>query len=107
MINFQQTFFFLISLFIINSYDNFHTILAASWFDIQAEQGAKEDEKLEEENVPCIPAGENSELAACYLCHDQFEQFYNEKDEEWQLKNCIEKDKRLYHPMCHDDMIVS
>ncbi|VVC32299.1 RNA polymerase II-binding domain,ENTH/VHS,Subunit of cleavage factor IA Pcf11,CID [Cinara cedri] len=81
------------------------TTRAASWFDLQAEQGTKEDEQVEEENIPCIPAGENSELAACYLCHDQFEQFYNEKDEEWQLKNCIEKDKHLYHPMCHDDMI--
>jgi len=46
-------------------------------------------------------------LAACYLCHDQFEQFYNEKDEEWQLRNCVEKDKRLYHPMCYEDMVVS
>lgn len=81
-------------------------LIAASWFDLQAEEGIK-DEKVEEENVPCITAGENSELAACYLCHDQFEQFYNEKDEEWQLRNCIEKDKRLYHPMCYDDMVVS
>lgn len=82
-------------------------LLAASWFDLQAEHGTKEDEQIEDENVPCVPAGENSELAACYLCHDQFEQFYHEKDEEWQLRNCVEKDKRLYHPMCYDDMIVS
>ncbi|XP_050545811.1 uncharacterized protein LOC126908031 isoform X2 [Daktulosphaira vitifoliae] len=78
---------------------------AASWFELQSEEGVKEEEQQEEENVPCFPAGENSELAACYLCHDQFEQFYSEKDEEWQLRNCIEKDKRLYHPMCYDDMI--
>ncbi|XP_050433874.1 uncharacterized protein LOC126841432 isoform X2 [Adelges cooleyi] len=81
------------------------TTRAASWFDLQAEQGVKEEEKDEEDNVPCVPAGENSELAACYLCHDQFEQFYSEKDEEWQLRNCIDKDKHLYHPMCYNDMI--
>lgn len=86
---------------------NIVKLLAASWFDIQAELGAKEDEPEEEENIPCVPAGANSELAACYLCHDQFEQFYSEKDEEWQLKNCVDKDKRLYHPMCYSDMIVS
>lgn len=82
------------------------TVSAASWFDLQAEQGSKNDEQVEEENVPCISARKDNVLAACYLCHDQFEQFYHEKDEEWQLRNCIEKDKRLYHPMCYDDMIV-
>lgn len=43
----------------------------------------------------------------CDMCHDEFEQFYNEETEEWHLRNAIKVDEKCYHPICYEDFKVS
>lgn len=78
--------------------------LGTSWFENQA---ATEYTEKEEEEVPCVSAGENAQDAVCVLCQDKFDQFYNQDIEEWQLRNAIRVDGILYHPTCHQDHTVS
>jgi len=41
------------------------------------------------------------------VCHDKFEQFYNEEREEWHLRAAVRIDGKTYHPLCYDDYKVS
>ncbi|XP_065206931.1 uncharacterized protein LOC135836194 isoform X2 [Planococcus citri] len=70
-----------------------------SWFDNHPVTEYTEEVL---EDVPCIPAGSNQN-AACELCRDRFEQFYNDESDEWQLRNAIKVDELIYHPMCYSD----
>lgn len=81
--------------------------LAQSWFESQAGQnsnGAEAEESPGE--VPSVAAGESPEDAACEICRDKFEQFYNEEREEWHLRQAIRVDEKLYHPICYQDYRV-
>ena len=40
------------------------------------------------------------------MCHDKFEQFYNEEREEWHLRAAVRIDGKTYHPLCYDDYKV-
>lgn len=41
------------------------------------------------------------------MCHDKFEQFYNEEREEWHLRAAVRIEGKTYHPLCYDDYKVS
>lgn len=43
----------------------------------------------------------------CDMCHDEFEQYYNEENEEWHLRNAIKVDEKCYHPICYEDYKAS
>jgi hypothetical protein len=59
------------------------------------------------QEVPSVCAGENPEDTFCAVCHDKFEQFYNEEREEWHLRAAVRIDGKTYHPLCYDDYKVS
>lgn len=76
---------------------------AASWFEIQEK---KSNEKTDDSMIePSVVAGEGAEEAACRICHDNFDQFYNEEKEEWHFKKAIRVDEILYHPLCYEDLL--
>ncbi|XP_073991585.1 uncharacterized protein [Rhodnius prolixus] len=76
---------------------------AASWFEIQEK---KSNEKVDDSmNEPSVVAGEGAEEATCRICHDNFDQFYNEEKEEWHFKKAIRVDGILYHPLCYEDLL--
>lgn len=77
---------------------------AQSWFETQQ---AAEGEEKEVQEVPSVCAGENPEDTFCAVCHDKFEQFYNEEREEWHLRAAVRVDGKTYHPLCYDDYKVS
>jgi len=81
-------------------------ILAQSWFETQQSEAGRPEE-IEPEEVESVPAGDCPEGAFCQLCHDKFEQFYNEEKEEWHLRHAIVVDDKLYHPVCYKDFKVS
>ncbi|KAG4070339.1 hypothetical protein HA402_006481 [Bradysia odoriphaga] len=56
-----------------------------------------------ESPVPSCVAGPDDVDKTCDMCHDQFETFYNEENEEWHLRNAIRVDDRTYHPICFED----
>ncbi|XP_015265247.1 PREDICTED: pre-mRNA cleavage complex 2 protein Pcf11-like, partial [Gekko japonicus] len=40
---------------------------------------------------------------SCEICQEQFEQYWDEEEEEWHLKNAIRVDEKIYHPSCYED----
>jgi hypothetical protein len=54
----------------------------------------------------CCPAGPDDMNRSCDMCHDQFEQFFNEETEEWNLRSALKIDEKFYHPICYEDYKV-
>lgn len=55
--------------------------------------------------VSC-PAGPDDVNRSCDMCHDKFDQFYNEETEEWHLRSALKIDDKFYHPICYEDYKV-
>ncbi|XP_037944227.1 pre-mRNA cleavage complex 2 protein Pcf11-like [Teleopsis dalmanni] len=53
--------------------------------------------------APSCPAGANDVDRCCDMCHEKFEQFYNEEHEEWHLRSAIRVEDKIYHPLCYED----
>lgn len=56
---------------------------------------------------PSCPAGPDDNAKICEVCHDPFDQFYNEETEEWHLRPAIRVEDKIYHPMCYEDYKAS
>lgn len=39
----------------------------------------------------------------CVICKDPFEQFYDDDEEEWHLRDAIRIENKTYHPVCYED----
>lgn len=56
--------------------------------------------------VPTAPASKEDEKNICSVCHETFEKFWAEEEEEWRLRNArLHDDQRVYHPLCLMDML--
>ena len=42
-------------------------------------------------------------IQVCEICRDPFEQFYDDDEEEWHLRDAVRIDGRTYHPVCYED----
>ncbi|XP_037041667.1 uncharacterized protein LOC119078281 [Bradysia coprophila] len=81
-----------------------------NWFETQQmEMDMANDDSAQrnESPVPSCVAGPEDVDKTCDMCHDQFETFYNEENEEWHLRNAIRVDDRTYHPICFEDCKTS
>ncbi|UJR30736.1 hypothetical protein I4U23_018256 [Adineta vaga] len=60
---------------------------------------------ISNEVVPCSSKG-NGDIDddRCYVCHDPFENFFDDNREEWCLKDAIRVDGKTYHPICYQDV---
>lgn len=61
----------------------------------------------QESAVISCPAGPDDVSRCCDMCHDKFEQFFNEETEEWHLRSALKVEDRFYHPICYEDYKVS
>ncbi|KAH8285470.1 hypothetical protein KR054_009697 [Drosophila jambulina] len=57
--------------------------------------------------VPTCAAGADDVDRCCDMCHEKFEQFYNEELEEWHLRSAIRVEDKIYHPLCYEDYKAS
>lgn len=39
----------------------------------------------------------------CDICHEPFEQYWDEDLEEWHLRDAIRVNNKTYHPICYED----
>lgn len=82
-------------------------IAAQPWFEMQENAGMT---GATEESPPAelvsVRAADYPEEAACNICQDKFESFYNEEKEEWQLRNALDVEGKLAHPLCIEDQKV-
>lgn len=62
---------------------------------------------VNENEVPTAPASKDDDKNICSVCHETFEKFWAEEEEEWRLKNAklYEIDECVYHPLCLMDML--
>jgi len=42
-------------------------------------------------------------LQICNICHEPFEQYWDEELEEWHLRDAIKVNNKTYHPICYED----
>ncbi|XP_067842368.1 pre-mRNA cleavage complex 2 protein Pcf11 [Heptranchias perlo] len=60
-------------------------------------------EAAKEKEFQSVPAGPAGVHEVCEICQEPFEQYWDEDEEEWHLKNAIRVDSRTYHPACYED----
>ncbi|XP_060681979.1 pre-mRNA cleavage complex 2 protein Pcf11 isoform X3 [Hemiscyllium ocellatum] len=60
-------------------------------------------EAAKEKEFQSVPAGPAGVHEVCEICQEAFEQYWDEDEEEWHLKNAIRVDSRTYHPACYED----
>ncbi|KAL0115350.1 hypothetical protein PUN28_010706 [Cardiocondyla obscurior] len=79
---------------------------AQSWFETEKQtaetEGVAADDSPQETLQPSVPTG-SDEDSRCQVCHDAFEQFYNEEKEEWHLRPAVNYEGKNYHPLCLED----
>ncbi|NXC51197.1 PCF11 protein, partial [Penelope pileata] len=63
----------------------------------------KTQEAAKEKEFQSVPAGPAGAVERCEICREQFEQYWDEEEEEWHLKNAIRMDEKIYHPSCYED----
>uniref|UniRef100_A0A8D2D638 Pre-mRNA cleavage complex 2 protein Pcf11 n=1 Tax=Sciurus vulgaris TaxID=55149 RepID=A0A8D2D638_SCIVU len=63
----------------------------------------KTQEAAKEKEFQSVPAGPAGAVESCEICQEQFEQYWDEEEEEWHLKNAIRVDGKIYHPSCYED----
>ncbi|KGL90204.1 Pre-mRNA cleavage complex 2 protein Pcf11, partial [Charadrius vociferus] len=63
----------------------------------------KTQEAAKEKEFQSVPAGPAGAVESCEICQEQFEQYWDEEEEEWHLKNAIRVDEKIYHPSCYED----
>ncbi|XP_077197433.1 pre-mRNA cleavage complex 2 protein Pcf11 [Paroedura picta] len=63
----------------------------------------KTQEAAKEKEFQSVPAGPAGVDESCEICQEQFEQYWDEEEEEWHLKNAIRVDEKIYHPSCYED----
>lgn len=56
-----------------------------------------------ESPLPRCVTGLNDVDKKCEMCHDKFEAFYNDENEEWHLRNAIRVEGKTFHPICFED----
>ncbi|XP_015187887.1 PREDICTED: uncharacterized protein LOC107072450 isoform X2 [Polistes dominula] len=79
---------------------------AQSWFETEKQtaetEGISTEDIPQETQQPSVPTG-SDEDSRCQVCHDAFEQFYNEEKEEWHLRPAISYEEKNFHPLCLED----
>uniref|UniRef100_UPI00398ECB9B pre-mRNA cleavage complex 2 protein Pcf11 n=1 Tax=Pristiophorus japonicus TaxID=55135 RepID=UPI00398ECB9B len=60
-------------------------------------------EAAKEKEFQSVPAGPAGVHEVCEICQEAFEQYWDEDEEEWHLKNAVRMDSRTYHPACYED----
>ena len=84
--------------------------LAQNWFETEKQtaeiEGATADASPLKTQQPSVPTGSDEE-ACCVMCHEAFEQFYNNEKDEWHLYPTVNFEDKNYHPLCLEDHKVS
>lgn len=84
-------------------------ITEKNWFETQQSDDVGQDEGHAhgEAVMPSCPAGPVEGEKICDVCHEPFEQFYNEETEEWHLRPAVRVEDSVYHPVCYEDYQLS
>jgi hypothetical protein len=54
-------------------------------------------------SLPTCAAPRGHDTKKCNVCLDPFEEFYDDDEDEWRLRNAICVEDQFYHPVCYED----
>ncbi|XP_034244505.1 uncharacterized protein LOC117647097 [Thrips palmi] len=57
--------------------------------------------------IVSVPSHGFPQGTVCEMCGDMFDDFFNEDQDEWHLKDCVLFEEKLYHPACLNDRQAS
>ncbi|XP_040282333.1 pre-mRNA cleavage complex 2 protein Pcf11 [Bufo bufo] len=63
----------------------------------------KTQEAAKEKEFQSVQAGPAGADEICDICKEQFEQYWDEEEEEWHLKNAMRVNEKIFHPSCYED----
>lgn len=63
----------------------------------------KTQEAAKEKEFQSVQAGPAGADEICDICKEQFEQYWDEEEEEWHLKNAMRVSEKIFHPSCYED----
>ncbi|KAM6986999.1 pre-mRNA cleavage complex 2 protein Pcf11 [Aplochiton taeniatus] len=63
----------------------------------------KTQEAAKEKEFQSVKAAADVVDESCEICQEPFENYWEEEEEEWHLKNAIRVDGATYHPSCFED----
>lgn len=72
------------------------------WLENETKLPATETSESSQ-SIPNCVAAHDQYNEECDVCHDSFEMFYDDDNEEWYLRNAIRKGRNVYHPICYED----
>ncbi|XP_062513980.1 pre-mRNA cleavage complex 2 protein Pcf11-like isoform X2 [Corticium candelabrum] len=78
-------------------YDNLEDTARSTVFDMEKEEVMTKEHKVES----CPVKSEDEEV--CPICHEAFEQFWEEDHEEWHFKDAVRISGIVYHVSCYED----
>jgi hypothetical protein len=78
-------------------HDNLEDTARSTVFDLEKEEVMTKERKLES----CAVLSEDEEV--CPICHEAFEQFWEEDHEEWHFKDAVRINEIVYHVTCYED----
>ena len=95
-------------MFFLSTEKNFFETQQEAQQDIAGEtaQGRLDISSIDSSVAPSCAAGRDSFSHNCALCTDPFEQFFNNKTEEWHLRMAMKVDDKFYHPICYEEYKV-
>ncbi|CAI9726967.1 Hypothetical predicted protein [Octopus vulgaris] len=81
---------------------NWYENVAPNIAEEQQQRSIKDINPVEKEvaKKPQLIPGIND---MCSVCKESFTQFYNQEDEEWQLKDAVVMDNQYFHEICSED----
>lgn len=80
-------------------------IIASVFFENEPDAKAKsqeEDDDLPTE-IPSVRLSGEKETP-CEVCHESFEKYWDEDEEEWMLKNAVFVDGKFFHFTCYREL---
>lgn len=80
----------------------FHCITEKCWFEIEKEKAKAAASDTTGTQEPSVPSG-TADDNMCPVCEEDFDQFFDSKEEEWALKSAVSFEGRNYHPLCLED----
>ncbi|XP_049824330.1 pre-mRNA cleavage complex 2 protein Pcf11-like [Aethina tumida] len=72
---------------------------AENFFDLQAK--AIKAEKVEDVNAGVTVSASNGDK--CTVCQEKFEEYFDDDEEEWRLRDAMVVDGKLVHPQCKEN----
>uniref|UniRef100_A0A914GW81 CID domain-containing protein n=1 Tax=Globodera rostochiensis TaxID=31243 RepID=A0A914GW81_GLORO len=48
---------------------------------------------------------ETVESKECQVCHEQFEEYWDEEEDVWRLRSCVLSDGKAFHTFCREDVV--